>query len=264
MHFDNVMLWDLDTNVAPVPTPSATGEPTAEPTAEPTQEPTSEPTEEPTAEPTTEPVTGDFAEVTARIEEIVATEPDISDDFRRDSGAWDTVAHDVGEYFYEGRAFNITASAEDRIVWSVYLEEGADAAAAQFDNFYAEFDTSFVVLTGENSAGLVFRLADTDNFYNFMVDEIGYFQLQKRVNGEYTNMVSWSISDAFDDSEGAVNRIGILAEGTTLALSINGTVVAQVDDADIDVGALAFAVETYSTPEAHSTFDNFDLWLLGE
>ena len=52
--------------------------------------PTEEATAEPTAEPTDEPVAKDFSEITAHIEEIIATELDISDDFRRDSGTWDT------------------------------------------------------------------------------------------------------------------------------------------------------------------------------
>ncbi|MCC6453440.1 MAG: PT domain-containing protein [Caldilineaceae bacterium] len=260
MHFDNVSLWDLDESSIELGTPVATEEATEEATAEPTEEPTAEPT----AEPTDEAANQDFSEVTQRIEEIVAGDPDISDDFRRDNGAWDTVPHEHGSYFYEGRAFNIEAYTEERIIWSVYYGDPDAELAVDFTDFYVEFDTSFVTLTGENAAGIVFRLYDTDNFYKFVVDEIGYFQLQKRVEGEYSDLVAWTLSDVADDSEGAVNRIGVLAEGSTIALSINGTVVAQVDDADVEFGTLALAVETYSTPEAHSIFDNFNLWRLNE
>src|SRR5690606_7239294 len=170
-------------------------------------------------------------------------------------GAWDTIEHEHGAYFYEGRAFNIEAFTEERIVWSVYYGDPDAEVAVDFTDFYVEFDTTFVTLTGENAAGVVFRLFDTDNFYKFIVDEIGYFQLQERVEGEYSDLVTWTLSDVADDSEGAVNRIGVLAEGNTIALSINGTVVAQVEDDDVEFGALALAVETYSTPEAHSIFD---------
>ncbi len=243
MTFDNVLLWDLD-EVDRIPT--------AEPTTE----------VEPTAEPTEEAVSQDFADINARIEEIVAAEPDIRDEFRRDSGTWDTQSHDFGDYYYESRVFNIEATAAERIVWSAYYENDVVEDAVQFDDFYAEFDTSFVTYTGENAAGLVFRLLDTENFYKFVVDEIGYFQVQKRVDGEYSDLIEWTISDAVDDTEGAVNRIGILAEGATLAFSVNGDVIVQVEDSDLASGAIALAIQSYSTPEAHSTFDNFDLWIL--
>ena len=253
MSFDNVLLWDLET-LEEIPT--------AEPTVEPTAEPTTE--VEPTAEPTEEAVSGDFGEVSARIEEITANDPDISDDFRRDSGFWDTESHEFGGYFYESRAFNIEAYAEERIVWSTYYDDAEALEIGEFSDFYVEFDTSFVTYTGENAAGLVFRLLDTDNFYKFLVDEIGYFQLQKRVNGEYSDVIEWTLTDAVDDAEGAINRIGILAEGTTLAFSVNGVVIAQIDDADLASGAIALAIQSYSSPEGHSTFDNLSLWRLNE
>ena len=237
MTFDNVMFWDLDALEAL-------------------------PTEEPTAEPTEEATSNDFSAVSARIADIVATEPDQVDDFRRDLGTWDTQSHDFGEYYYEGRAFHIEAAAEERIVWSAYYEDDIVVDPLEYDNFYVEFDTSFVIRTGENAAGLVFRLLDTDNFYKFMVDEIGYFQLQKRVDGEYTNILEWDLTEAIDDSEESVNRIGILADGSTLALTVNGTVVAQAEDGDLTNGAIALAIQTYSTPEGHSIFDNLELWNL--
>lgn len=63
-------------------------------------------------------------------------------------------------------------------MWSAYYENTETDEAVQFSNYYVEFDTSFVTYTGENAAGLVFRLVDADNFYKFVVDEIGYYQLQ--------------------------------------------------------------------------------------
>jgi hypothetical protein len=258
MSFDNVSLWDLDA-LEPLPTAEATSEPTSEPTEEPTVEPTEEPTDEPTAEPTEEPVSSDLD---ARIEQIVANDPDISDDFRRDSGNWYTESDEFGEYYYEGRAFNIEAFAEDRIIWSAYYADAEATEVEVFTNFYAEFDTSFAVYTGENAAGLVFRLVDTDNFYKFLVDEIGYYQLQKRVDGVYGDVIEWAMTEEVDESEGAINRIGILAEGSTLALTVNGIVVAQAEDSDLESGGVALAIQTYGTPEAHSIFDNFELWIL--
>jgi hypothetical protein len=252
MSFDNVALWDLDA-LGPLPTV----EPTAESTGEPTTEPTTEPTDEPIS-------SAEFDIISAHIEEIVATEPFISDDFRRDSGTWDTQSHDFGGYFYESRQFHIEASAEERIIWSAYYEDQVVTEPVQFTDFYVEFDTSFIVRTGENAAGLVFRLGDTDNFYKFVVDEIGYYQFQKRVNGEYSDIITWELTDEADDSEGSTNRIGIWVEGSTFAFTINGEMVAIAEDDDLDSGAIALAIQTYTTAEGHSTFDNLDLWVLNE
>lgn len=251
MTFDNVTLWDLD----------VLGE---LPATAPTDEPIDQPTAEPTAEPTEESVSDDFSAATARIAEITATDPDLIDDFRRDSGTWDTQSHEFGAYYHEGRAFHIEASADERIVWSAYYADDVVVDPVVYRNFYVEFDTIFITRTGENAAGLVFRLIDTDNFYKFVVDEIGYFQLQKRVDGEYSDIIEWDLTDEADDSEGGINRIGVLAEGSSLAFTVNGTVIAQAEDSDLDSGAIALAIQTYSTPEGHSTFDNLDLWILDE
>ena len=48
---------------------------------------------------------------------------------------------------------------------------------------------------GSLSAALK-RLVDNDNFYKFLVDESGYFQLQKRVDGEYSDVIEWALTDA--------------------------------------------------------------------
>ena len=151
---------------------------------------------------------------------------------------------------------------KNRLVWSTYSDDVDAVDAAVFNDFYVEFDTSFVTYTGENAAGLVFRMLDTDNFYKFLVDEIGYFQLQKRVDGAYSDVLEWTLTEEVDDSEGAVNRIGILAEGSTIAFTVNGTVIAQTEDSDLASGGIALAIQSYTTPEAHSIFDNFDLWIL--
>lgn len=247
MSFDNVALWDLD-EVESLPIDEATPEPTSEPTAEPTDEANSD----------------QFATIEERIEEITAAEPDLVDDFRRDTGTWDTQSHDYGGYFYESRAFHIESYSEERIIWSAYYENETVVDPIEFENFYVEFDTAFVTRTGENAAGLLFRLIGSDNFYKFMLDEVGYYQLQKRINGEYIDLISWTPTEAADDSEGAVNRIGILAEGATIAITVNGTLIGLVEDSDLATGAIALAIQTYSTPEGHSTFDNFELWLLDE
>lgn len=281
MKYDNVALWDLDAT-GPQPTEEATAEPTEkateeatsepteeatdeatpEPTEEATVEPTKEATEEPTVEPTEE---ADFSAVTAHIADITAEKPDIVDDFRTDNGLWDVLSDDYGSSYYKNRALNIEAKADGRIIWSSTYESKDDRDAGnalQFDDFYIEFDTTFVTYTGENTAGLVFRMTDTDNFYKFMVDETGYYQLNKRVNGEYQDVIPWALTDAADTTDGAINKIGILAEGSTLAFSVNGTVIAQVEDTDFSSGSLALAIQTYTATEGHSTFDNFKLWEL--
>ena len=275
MRFDNVMLWDLDENVSTLPTPSATvveeeatpavtDEATEQPTEEPIEEPTEESTEEPapTAEGTERASSGDFDAVEARMDEIVATEPSISDDFSSDNDHWRIEPTNFASYYYERRAFHIEANGEEQIVWSLLYEE--PSVFTEYSEFYAEFDTSFVVRTGENAAGLLFGLLDTNNFYSFVVDEIGYYQLQQRVDGEYTNLIPWTLSDAANPEEGAVNRIGVLAEDSTITLTINGSVIAQVEDAPVDFGSVALAVQTFTRPEAHSMFDNFSIWSLDQ
>jgi hypothetical protein len=235
VRFDNVALWDLAPGL--VATPVATSTPVV-----------------------VDPDAADAA--AARIAEIQNTEPTFSDDFRRDTGAWDTDAVDSVLYFFERRALHIEVTGPSRSAWATYVSE--PNTPAEIGDFYVEFDATFVTLGGDNATGLVFRMIDNENYYLLSASENGYINLVKLVAGEWTDLTPWVLSEAIDTEAEAVNRIGVLAEGTSLAIAINGEVVTVAEDDEFTSGAIGLLAQAFSADSAEVSFDNVVLWTLDE
>lgn len=240
--FDNLALWGLEATGDSLTVPDVADLPTAEATG-------TAPVEESSA-------------ASARIEEIVTGDPTISDDFRRDEGHWDMSLTDNSLTYFQRRSLHIEVTGENWIAWSGYL--GANEESPVFSDFYAEADVTFVQRPEGATGGLVFRLQDTDNFYYYAVEATGYYTLQKKVGGVWVELLPWTATDLFDTEEEAVNRLGILAEGDQLAITLNGAVVGEVQDADLDAGAVALMAATGASTGIEVSFDNFSLWDLSQ
>lgn len=240
--FDNLALWDLEATGDSLTVPDVVDLPTVEATG-------TAPVEEPSA-------------ASARIEEITAGAPAISDDFRRDEGNWDISLTDNSLTYFQRRSLHIEVTGENWIVWSRYL--GGNEEPPIFGDFYTEADMSFVQRPEGATGGLILRLQDSDNFYYYAVDAAGYYSLQKKVGGVWVELVPWTTNDLFDGEEGAVNRIGILLEGDQLAITLNGVVVGEVQDADLDTGTVALMAGAGASAGVEVSFDNFVLWNLSQ
>jgi hypothetical protein len=238
--FDNMAVWDLGEAASdlPVADPDAPVEPSEE-------------------------ATGDaFPDATARIEEITGVEPTFSDDFRLDQAYWDMSLADNALFFYDQRSLHAEVSSANWIAWSVLRTD--TETATDLTDFYAEVDLTFIQQPPGAAAGMVFRLQDSDNFYLYAVDPTGYYNLQKKSGGEWVELVAWTESDLIETGEEVTNRLGVLAEGSTLTLTLNGVVVAEVEDADLENGSLALMAEAFDSPNVEVAFDNFSLWDLAQ
>lgn len=239
--FDNLTLWGLEVSGDSLTVPDIPAQPTAEPTEEPTEEP---------------------AGASARIEAILASDPTISDDFRRDQGLWAMDATDSATPFFERRALHIEVVSENWIGWSEYVGEGEEQL--QFSDFYTEVDMSFAQRPIGAAGGMIVRLQDSGDFYYFVVEAAGNYSLHKRVGDVWVELIPWTATDQMDTADGAVTRIGALAEGDQLALTINGVTVGEVQDADLSLGYLALLSATTDTAPVEVIYDNFELWDLSQ
>jgi hypothetical protein len=234
--FDNLALWTLDESSPALPVDDSPE--------------TLEPIEE----------GEEFAESTARIDEILTQDPTFSDDFRRDQGYWDTAETENSLFVYEQRSLHIEVTTTNWIAWSTLRTDGENDTV--LSDFYAEVDLSFATRPAGAAGGLAFRLGDPSNLYLYSIDAEGSYLLQKQVDGTWSDLAPLTASPEIDTEEGAVNTIGVLAEGDVLALTINGVVVAEVEDADLGEGSIGLTAIAYAEPDVNVAFDNFRLWEL--
>ena len=198
----------------------------------------------------------DAAQVEARIRDIYGAEPTVSEQFRADTGDWSISASDDVRMEVRRRRLHINVDSPNWITWSLYTTEMSD--------FLMEADVETVTSPLDGSFGMIFRTLDADNFYIFRISPRGTFSFMKKADGEWTTLTDWTASDAIDTADGAVNRLGVLAEGSQLALLINEVVVAQAVDADLTEGQVGLAAGVYDEAGLEVAFDNVDIWDLAQ
>jgi hypothetical protein len=196
-------------------------------------------------------------DVSVRLQEVKETDPDFSDDFRRDNGVWSNESDERATYAVERRAYQVEIAEENWIGWS-FPQPAIDLAPA---DFLVEVDVDHVAGPLNGEAGLVFRFVDEKNFYLFAANHDGQYILQKQVGGEWQTIVDWTTTDELVSGEGASNRMGVLAEGATLTLLINDRAITQLEDESFTAGSIGLAAGTFADAGLQVAFDNFDLWV---
>ncbi|MEX1020555.1 MAG: hypothetical protein WDZ49_12905 [Litorilinea sp.] len=229
--FDGVYIWDLES-------------------AAPAQSPVQRPTDEEPVDPDSEPEAQYDAE--ARLTEILDTPSTFYDDFRRNTGVWELVDEVDHSFSYRQRALLGTLDKTEWIAWSVLDQDLTD--------YYFEVDATQLADIEDASYGIVFRLQDTDEFYQLSVSIYGNYSIWKTVGDEWIELVEWTDHPAVNTGLEATNRVGVLVEGSNLTAVVNGEVLATVSDPDFTSGPLGVALETFEETGNEVLFDNAELW----
>jgi hypothetical protein len=114
---------------------------------------------------------------------------------------------------------------------------------------WTDYRASFMLRSGDDDAlGLMFRVADNDNYYRFSWDQQrGYRRLVKSVGGVVTRLAE----DAVRYVQGQTYQLEILAQGDLIEVHVDGTLVFSLTDPDIDAGSIA----PYTWGNTGSVFD---------
>jgi hypothetical protein len=89
--------------------------------------------------------------------------------------------------------------------------------------------------------GVIFRVVDSQNYYQFDVDCDGRFRLAKMVDGKLTPLVDWTANAAIHAGGGTANDLTVRAIGNYLAVSANGIALAKVTDDTFALGGFGFS-----------------------
>jgi len=179
-----------------------------------------------------------------------------SDDFSDESRGWDTYSDVEGSAFYHDGTLHLKANtfAEYDVV-SLYHRQ-------EFTDFALEVETKLVDGTDENSHQVTCRVQDTVewNYYTFVITADGYYAISKVVNGEPIELVPMTRSIHIHTGKDAVNLMRIECVGNNLRLSVNGHLLAEVEDFSFASGFLGLAAtgwtEQHGKTFTEITFDN--------
>ena len=108
----------------------------------------------------------------------------------------------------------------------------------------------------ENGVGIICRHVDHDNFVILVIDNLGYYKIQKYQNGEWASLIEWQQTDRVHSSNN-INHITAVCDRNTLALYVNGHFLDSVVDNDPVSGGIGLIAESYSEMGVDAFFDNF-------
>jgi hypothetical protein len=154
------------------------------------------------------------------------------------------------ERFIDGK-YRFQVAATDGFVWRLSPDLGS------VTDFHLTVEAQRVSGPIESPYGLAFR-DDGDNYYYFKISDDGYYRVALYFNGEWQTVIDWTTTDAV--VSGGVNRLAVLAQGSTMKFYINDRFMAQADDGRVGSGEVGVALELNNGGESGTfEYDNFEV-----
>lgn len=135
-------------------------------------------------------------------------------------------------------------------------------SAGQYEDFELRADVEHISgINDKSAAGVIFRLTNWDNYYQFWVSPAGTFHVRKVVAGEFITIEGWTSHDAITVGTG-VNKVAVVADGSSLVFRVNGQEVFRTTDTAHVGGNIGVRGNSWSDNTMHVTFDNVEVWSL--
>jgi hypothetical protein len=153
-------------------------------------------------------------------------------------------------------AYHVALTTTQTTYWTTYTVPG------RIGNFRLDIDVAQIDGPDDNGFGVVFRKYCYDNYYYFLISGDGYMTFRKVIDGQSTDIQSWTPCAAVIQGN-ATNHLTIIADASRFTFSVNGTEVLQTTDSTLATGYLGVMVKSYNESGVHVAFDNLVVHWLG-
>lgn len=176
-----------------------------------------------------------------------------SDDFSVTPNGWGTMGRSGGEIGFEYQGLTIKVNTPNFMFWTVNGSKFTDA----------RIDVDAVLVEGpdNDNFGVICRFKDNQNFYAFVISHDGYYGVFKIVDGVITMANASGYLDYSDviRKGGVVNHITATCQGEILSLTVNDTLLSQIQDSSFSEGQVGLIASAYSNPGVKVLFDNLEI-----
>ncbi|WP_343425538.1 hypothetical protein [Candidatus Amarolinea dominans] len=107
--------------------------------------------------------------------------------------------------------------------------------------------------------GLILRQRDSSNFYYVGLTSQGSYSFARLVSGQWQEIIPWTPAEAIL-KVGYLNRLRVEARGKQFKVTVNGQVLATVEDGTFDTGAAALFAASFDQGGVRIDFDNLSVW----
>jgi hypothetical protein len=178
--------------------------------------------------------------------------PPFADSFDDARNNWTLTRSNQADLSIEGGQLRITVKQPDSLAWSI-------AVGKTFDDFTIEVDATPLSGPEDNDYGVIVRHVNDENFYRFEISGDGYFNVQKRVKGQWEKLITdWTPSEAIHKGY-AANHLRVVCAGSSLTFYVNQAQLIQVNDNSFARGQVGLFVGTLAQPGVQAAFDNLNV-----
>ena len=177
----------------------------------------------------------------------------LSEDFSRGDPAWPTSEDGQAQRgVAEGRYYLIARQPQSLI---------SQVIPGRYDNVVIEVEAGQTDGPSGGAYGLILRQRDDSNFYYVGLTSQGAYSFARLVSGQWQQIIPWTPSDSILKL-GYLNRLRVEARGKEFKLSVNGRVLATVEDATFDAGSAALFAASFDQGQVRMDFDNLTVWAI--
>ena len=170
------------------------------------------------------------------------------DDFSEPYFSLPTRADSESELSYVGDLYQVRIKRPGALAWAALGVPNLGAYRLEADlrlGPQAEYAWGY--------GGLIARYQNDDNFYLFVVDNEGNYQIQLKQDGAWRTVRAWTQPKSL--TEGTQRRVSVVDDGAVLLFVVNDAVVDRVRDPQLPGGDVGLAVGARSQSEAKGLFD---------
>lgn len=177
-----------------------------------------------------------------------------TEDFSVTPNGWGSMGRTGGEIAFEYQGLTIKVNTPNFMFWSVN--------GSKFTDTRIEADAVLLEGPSNDNFGVICRFVDNENFYAFVISHDGYYGIFKFMDGvismgnETSNL---EYSDVIRKG-GVVNHITATCQGEILSLSVNDTLLSQIQDSSFSEGQVGLIASAYSDPGVKVLFDNLEIY----
>ncbi len=177
--------------------------------------------------------------------------PDYEDDFSNPASGWPAGDTATYRYGYLNGEYQIQIKDGG---WLAWVTPGMVVSNGRLDVDIRSADSAY------GAAGILFGLsADASSYYVYLVDNGGFYSLQRVDDGGWTDVIPREWSDAIHQ-DAATNHISIVQQDTVITLRANDETLSTVDIGQNVSGYVGLTAKSYDDP-FDARFDNVRAYL---
>ena len=163
----------------------------------------------------------------------------------------------------EDQFTNLTLSGNSLKLTGLTRSDGWRLTWPKAKDFYLEATFNSGTCSGTDRYGLVARVSELENAnqaYLVSLDCEGSYALRKWDGKNMTNLLAWTASKDVHAGQNQENRIGLLAQGGTLSVYLNGLFQKSITDTTLAEGYMGVFVGANQTQNYTVTITQFAYW----